>query len=108
QGSRADARGHRRPGDCRRPDRGGTAAGARRRGAGHRRGIGLPRGRRPGHPRRAVIALALLLALEPALAAPVDVRSDTVEVKDGIAVATGNVELDLGEERAVAERATLT
>ena len=55
-----------------------------------------------------MIALALLLALEPALAAPVDVRSDTVEVKDGIAVATGNVELELGEERATAERATLT
>jgi lipopolysaccharide export system protein LptA len=55
-----------------------------------------------------VIPLALLLALEPALAAPVDVRSDTVEVKDGVAVATGNVELELGEERATAERATLT
>jgi hypothetical protein len=55
-----------------------------------------------------VILLALLLALEPAFAAPVDVRSDTVEVKDGVAVATGNVELELGEESATAERATLT
>jgi lipopolysaccharide export system protein LptA len=55
-----------------------------------------------------VIVLALLLALGPALAAPVDVRGDTVEVKEGIAVATGNVVLELGEERATAERATLT
>ncbi len=52
--------------------------------------------------------LPLLLALGQALAAPVDVRGDTVEVEDGIAVATGNVVLELGEERATAERASLT
>ena len=89
------------------PIRGGASPGARRGGPGDRRRIGLPRRRRSGHPRRAVTLLALFLALDPAFAAPVDVRGDTVEVKDGIAVATGNVVLELGDEHATAERATL-